>query len=977
MAGRATTELYSIRYNCHMTLHTLLFAFAVLIQTTPNAYYIAPDGIDLAPCTQAAPCLTLPRAVSLTKPGDTVYLRAGVYYPRQEWVISGQTITVTAWPGDIANGLERPVLDATYAPLGPTDNVLYMSSSQTVTVSRIEIRNSTGRGLSSSGNSRNVTFDNLWVYNIGERCVGLVGSYITLSQSHVYDCAMNWQGFTGGGGWPGGVASWYKSGTTPSDHVAITYSLIQRVYGEGAICLHVDYCHILGTVIFDTKSVGAYADDATNVKFDNIKINMRDPEYKKNGTRFAHCIQFGSEGNARPISDFEFANNTLSGCENGIYFFCYATGCRYSDVAIRSNAIYARNSAIRINAADSVTGYNIIASNVLSGSLALEQASVWAVSNNLDGRTAQITPTETPTATPQPGSVRFAVVGDFGHENSGGAVGVANLVDSWGVDFIITTGDNTYYVPPASTPEAHDRGSGQFYHEYIFPYSGVYGAGSPTGANRFWPSMGNHDWDAGLTGWEAFYTLPGNERYYSIVLGPVEFFMVDSDSREPDGNTSNSPQAAWLQSALASSTAQWQIVFLHHPPFTSGNTHGGSAVRDWPFAAWGADAVFAGHEHLYERLTKYGIPYFVNGFGGRSLYTFALTPVAGSLVRFNADYGAQLVEADAASMRFRAITRAGVVVDDFTLQNGPTPTPAPPTSTPTPTITSIPSATSTPSPTPTSTPTPSGGLVTLFADGFESGNLSAWSSSVTQGSDLSAQASAALIGAWGMRATINDTASIYVRDNSPVNESAYRARFMFDPNTISMAVSDTHIIFQSQTSASISVLQLQLRRIATGYQLNAQVRKDDSLWLTTAWVNISDAPHTLAVEWRASAPTLSNGLFTFDLDGVNVGTLAGIDNDTHRIDYSRLGAVFGMDSGTSGQYYFDAFDSWRVTGASAPTPTPTPSATPTETTTPTATITPTSTATETPTPTPTNTPIWEMVCNGVVIQTGNVWACYE
>ena len=36
----------------------------------------------------------------------------------------------------------------------------------------------------------------------------------------------------------------------------------------------------------------------------------------------------------------------------------------------------------------------------------------------------------------------------------------------------------------------------------------------------------------------------------------------------------------------------------------------------WPFEAWGAHAVLAGHDHLYERVTFGNFPYFVNGLGG-------------------------------------------------------------------------------------------------------------------------------------------------------------------------------------------------------------------------------------------------------------------------------------------------------------------------------------------------------------------------
>jgi Tfp pilus assembly ATPase PilU len=51
---------------------------------------------------------------------------------------------------------------------------------------------------------------------------------------------------------------------------------------------------------------------------------------------------------------------------------------------------------------------------------------------------------------------------------------------------------------------------------------------------------------------------------------------------------------------------------------------------------------------------------------------------------------------------------------------------------------------------------------------------------------------AALTGNRGMQALINDNTAIYVVDESPQNELRYRARFYFDPNTISMAKNNAH-----------------------------------------------------------------------------------------------------------------------------------------------------------------------------------------
>jgi hypothetical protein len=256
--------------------------------------------------------------------------------------------------------------------------------------------------------------------------------------------------------------------------------------------------------------------------------------------------------------------------------------------------------------------------------------------------------------------IRFAVIGDFGLAGAN-EQSVANLVKSWSPDFIITTGDDNYPLGAAATIDAN---IGQYYHDFIYPYTGSYGAGATT--NRFFPTAGNHDWETpNLTPYLDYFTLPGNERYYDFTQGPVQFFVVDSDSREPDGVTSTSTQANWLQARLAASTARWKVVYMHHPPYSSG-THGSTVALQWPFQAWGASIVLTGHDHTYERLMENGFPYIVNGLGGYSIYQFG-TPVAGSTVRYNANYGAMLVDACDDYIVFRFINITNTVVDTYAL----------------------------------------------------------------------------------------------------------------------------------------------------------------------------------------------------------------------------------------------------------------------------------------------------------------------
>jgi hypothetical protein len=287
------------------------------------------------------------------------------------------------------------------------------------------------------------------------------------------------------------------------------------------------------------------------------------------------------------------------------------------------------------------------------------------VSNLTSSSPAASIPVITPTATTIPSPtpipvVRFAVIGDFGRAGPD-LKAVADLIDSWQVDFIITTGDNNY---PDGAQETIDSNIGQYFHAYISPYIGEYGPGADI--NRFFPSLGNHDWRAeNAQPYLDYFELPGNERYYEFEWDFIHFFVLDSDSDEPDGIEKDSIQGEWLKQAMATSIAPWKIVYFHHSPYSSGN-HGSDQDLQWPFPEWGADAVITGHDHLYERLEIDDTLYLVNGLGGRSRYNFH-TLVPGSQVRYNEEYGAVLAVATPFRIEFQFVNIGGEVIDEFQL----------------------------------------------------------------------------------------------------------------------------------------------------------------------------------------------------------------------------------------------------------------------------------------------------------------------
>ena len=285
----------------------------------------------------------------------------------------------------------------------------------------------------------------------------------------------------------------------------------------------------------------------------------------------------------------------------------------------------------------------------------------------------------TATGTPTPAMVTtFAVIGDYGtddtHENA-----VARLVKSWHPAFILAVGDDYYKVAKGSGTGKYDNSTGAHYGAWLKDITTT-GKRFPVGTaavNAFFPALGNHDYsDAtpALKTYLTYFKLPGtgftnssgNERYYDFVDGPVHFFVLNSNPGEPDGTSKTSKQALWLKAALAASTSPWNVVYDHHPPYSSESQHHSSTFMRWPIAAWGADVMISGHAHDYERVLRNGIVYFVNGLGGAPRYKFA-TPISGSKVRYRANWGAQRAIATSSTLEFKFYSVSGHLVDTYRL----------------------------------------------------------------------------------------------------------------------------------------------------------------------------------------------------------------------------------------------------------------------------------------------------------------------
>jgi hypothetical protein len=206
----------------------------------------------------------------------------------------------------------------------------------------------------------------------------------------------------------------------------------------------------------------------------------------------------------------------------------------------------------------------------------------------------------------------------------------------------------------------------------------------------------------------------------------------------------------------------------------------------------------------------------------------------------------------------------------------------------------------------------------IFRDGFESGSLSAWSAASTDGGDLAPSALAALkFTAAGLRGVVDDTAGLFVQDDTPADENVYIARFYFDPNGFDPGEAQgrfrTRLFIAFEEAPSRRLAAIVLRRIGGQYSVMARARQDDQSQVNSPFVPIADGPHFVEILWlRSTGPDAANGGLLMWIDGVLVATVAGLDNSVSAVDFARLGAL-SVKAGASGILYWDEFESRRGT----------------------------------------------------------------
>lgn len=253
-----------------------------------------------------------------------------------------------------------------------------------------------------------------------------------------------------------------------------------------------------------------------------------------------------------------------------------------------------------------------------------------------------------------PDSLKFAVLGDFGNGSReqyeiGERMWEARA--AFPFDLVLAVGDNMY---GSQRPQ-------DFVVKFERPYAKLLQAGV-----RFQAALGNHDRPENRD--YPLYNMAG-QRYYTFTRNQVRFVVLDTNMLEPR-------QVEWAESTLASATEPWKIVYFHHPLYSNGGRHGSNVelrvVLEPILVKYGVRVVFAGHEHIYERIKpQKGVTHFVAGSGGMLRRGDAeSSPTSASA--FDQDQAFMLVEIDGDHLRFQTISRSGATVDSGVIERRPT-----------------------------------------------------------------------------------------------------------------------------------------------------------------------------------------------------------------------------------------------------------------------------------------------------------------
>jgi hypothetical protein len=297
----------------------------IVLSTELRGYFVSPTGSDTNPGTSLRPWKTIGKAAGMVQPGDTVYIREGIYIEAPQFRISGtetSPVKIMAFPG------ENPIIDGQFSIPGPGGALLGIRGDH-VYVSGLEVRNSTYAGIFVNGNYD--TVDNMYVHHdLGPGIVLWNAHYSTAENNRVWRNSLENE-YGKRGGWSVGLFASHLS-----SYITLRSNVVWENWGEGIGSASADQVTIEQNLTHDNYATNIYISDSTNVVCQRNFVYM-DPASYVYGYGSNTGIMLGDETYTPTSANITVINNIAFGNHGNFWWWQGSQGGGMHNVLIANN----------------------------------------------------------------------------------------------------------------------------------------------------------------------------------------------------------------------------------------------------------------------------------------------------------------------------------------------------------------------------------------------------------------------------------------------------------------------------------------------------------------------------------------------------------------------------------------------------------------------------------------------------------------
>jgi parallel beta-helix repeat protein len=313
----------------------IFFLLSPFINTKANAttYYVSTSGNNSNNGTSlTTPYKTIQYAVWQMHPGDTIYVRAGIY---NEHIYIDAAWSGTAALPIIISGYnnERPIIDGQYTiptgtdsgcdPQNPTVCYNYTGLIENyasyINIQNFEIIRSRGRGVNLI-NNHNFTVKNVWIHDVRGAGINTSTSYDNIIENNRIWLTNNYAPYDREATvlWSGGI------NIDCSTNIIISGNTVYNNWGEGILPMGSSNLTITNNISYDNYAVQIYSERTTNTKISNNLMYATNTAPFLRGGNPPPCLAIADEdqfNDSLYSHGYTITNNLMMGCSVNFAFW--------------------------------------------------------------------------------------------------------------------------------------------------------------------------------------------------------------------------------------------------------------------------------------------------------------------------------------------------------------------------------------------------------------------------------------------------------------------------------------------------------------------------------------------------------------------------------------------------------------------------------------------------------------------------------